>query len=186
MLGTPIWSGIWLLGTPKWNQMSILEIWNLCHKVAMSVCLSVFVSVCLSVSIPNMVFSRPVIGPQIAWSVSRPLIACPLPPRNCSRLDAWIVPVFCSGLSPNGALKTRTSSRLDKWVVPAYCSGSSLQSALKTRRSSGLDACIVSAFCYGSSPRGAFKIGGVLHWMRGLAPRSVTDCPCSLLWIVSA
>ena len=44
----------------------------------------------------------------------------PSPPRRFSRLDAWIVPAFCSGSSPSGALKTRRCSGLDSRIVPAW------------------------------------------------------------------
>ena len=55
-------------------------------------------------------------------------------------MDAWIVPAFCFGSPPHGALKTGRCSGLDASIVPMFCSGMSLHRALKTAR------------CYKSDP----------------------------------
>ena len=73
-------------------------------------------------------------------------------------MDAWIVPAFCSGSYPRGALKTRRCIGLDGWIVPAFCSGLSPRGSLKTGRCSGLDVWIVPAFCSGSSMHRALKL----------------------------
>ena len=55
------------------------------HRVAMSVC----ISVCLSDCVIGCIFFQPLIGPEITWSVPRPLIG-PLPPLlPVGNLKTW-------------------------------------------------------------------------------------------------
>ena len=58
-------------------------------------------------------------------------VICYLMSHKCSGLEPWIVPPFCSGLSPRRALKTWRCSWLEPWIGPAFCSESFPRRALK-------------------------------------------------------
>ena len=107
----------------------------------------------LSCNLVRRVYNFPWFSPSTyppSFSYPLPFNPTPLPPSRCSKLDTWIVPVFCSGLSPCGALKTGRCSGLEPLIIPTFCSGLSLRRALNTRKCSGLDRCI--------APQRAFKM----------------------------
>ena len=132
-------------------------------------------------TLPLKFIFRPLIGPDITWSVSRTLIGPvshhhpPLPkevfligPMDWSSVLFQIVPMW--------SLKNRRCSGLDTWIVPALCSGSSRIDPKKrgvpdsTGELSPLSVPDVPPL--ESYKQEVFGTGHV-----DLPPRSLTDCP---------